>query len=130
VGTVLVFVGAEGIELRLKDRERCGRRLLVEEAPLRLVEALDLAAGLRGWDAVDCLATIPRRSSSDPRSTLPLRDLPVKTAPLSVRKASARLGAVVSSQPLRPGVRTPNRRVVYLRLERRLVIPGRLIDIG
>jgi hypothetical protein len=48
VGTVLVFVGAEGIELRLKDRKRCGRRLLVEEAPLGLVEALDLAAGLWG----------------------------------------------------------------------------------
>jgi hypothetical protein len=87
VWPVLVVVGAEGVELRLEDGDRCGRCLFVEEALLGLMEALDLAAGL-GWYGVECLATMPRRSSSDSRSTLPLRDLPLKTAPLSVRKAA------------------------------------------
>jgi hypothetical protein len=46
VGPVLVVVDPEGIQLRLEDAERRGRRLLVEESLLGLVEALDLVAGL------------------------------------------------------------------------------------
>ena len=46
MGSVLVVVGAEGIELSLEDGERRGWCLLVEELLLGLVEAFDLAAGL------------------------------------------------------------------------------------
>ena len=33
---------------------------------------------------------MPRRSSSDSRTTLPLRDLPLKKAPLSLKKAAGK----------------------------------------
>src|SRR5687767_570295 len=43
----LVVVGAEGLELALQLGGRCRRTLTGEEALERLVEPLDLAAGLR-----------------------------------------------------------------------------------
>jgi len=45
--TDFVVVGDEAIDLGLELRDRLGARLFVEELLERLVEALDLAAGLR-----------------------------------------------------------------------------------
>src|SRR5437667_10780096 len=47
MGTMLVVVGTKRVELHLKVRDRARRRLLSEVALHGLVEALDLAAGLR-----------------------------------------------------------------------------------
>lgn len=54
MGSVLVVVGPEGVELGLETSERGGRRLPGEELLEGLVETLDLAAaprGGRGWSA-------------------------------------------------------------------------------
>ena len=87
MGADLVVVRAEGVELSLMDRQRGGRSLLGEVLLEGLVEALDLAAGLgvigRGVFGEDAEAL-----EFGSRSTLPLRVLPLKTAPLSVRKAA------------------------------------------
>jgi hypothetical protein len=53
------------------------------------VEALNLAAGLRVV-GLECLETMPKRSSSDSSRTRPLRDPPLKTAALSVRREAGK----------------------------------------
>ena len=89
MGTLLVVVGAKGVELGLEHGERRCRRLLSRNFFWVWWKRSTLPQ-VWGWYGVECLATMPRRSSSDSRSTLPLRVLPLKTAPLSLRKAAGK----------------------------------------
>src|SRR5439155_1114363 len=43
-----------------------------------------------GWYGVECTAPMPRRASSDSQSTVPPREAPEKTAPLSVSTLTGR----------------------------------------
>ena len=89
VRSALVVVGAKGLELRLKVRERSRSGLLRQEALQRLVKALHLAAGLR------VIGARVHRADAKPRK-LRLKDhrpaarAALKTAALSERNPAGR----------------------------------------
>jgi hypothetical protein len=89
MGSVVVVVLAEGVELELEDGQGGGRNLLAEVALKGLVETLDLATGL-GVVGLECLDSMPRRSSSDSSTTRPFRGAPLKTAALSLRNLAGK----------------------------------------